>query len=59
MKPVGYQQPTWLCGVHVGLAQLCTENGVSIHMCSAVEVAWLAQNIDIAVHVCDCIYSGV
>jgi len=25
-------------------AQLCTENGVSIYMCSAVEVAWLAQN---------------
>ena len=31
--------------VHVGTAQLCTENGVSICMCSAVEVAWLAQNI--------------
>ena len=31
--------------VHVGLAQLCTENGISIYMCSAVEVAWLAQNI--------------
>jgi len=25
-------------------AQLCTENGISIYMCSAVEVAWLAQN---------------
>jgi len=31
--------------VHVGSAQLCTENGVSFYMCSAVEVAWLAQNI--------------
>jgi len=30
---------------HVGPAQLCSENGVSIYMCSAVEVAWLAQNI--------------
>jgi len=30
--------------VHVGPAQLCTENGVSFYMCSAVEVAWLAQN---------------
>jgi len=29
----------------VGLAQLCTENGVSFFMTSAVEVAWLAQNI--------------
>jgi len=27
------------------LAQLCTGNGVSFYMCSAVEVAWLAQNI--------------
>jgi len=25
-------------------AQLCMENGVSICMCSAVEVAWLTQN---------------
>jgi len=31
--------------VHVGSAQLCTENVVSFYMCSAVEVAWLAQNI--------------
>jgi len=31
--------------VHVGMVQLCTENGVSICMCSSVEVAWLAQNI--------------
>jgi len=30
--------------VHVRLAQLCAENGISIYMCSAVEVAWLAQN---------------
>ena len=29
--------------VHVGLAQLCTTNGVSISMCSAVGVAWLAD----------------
>ena len=36
---------SWSCFVHVGLAQLCTENGVSLYMCSAVEVAWLAQNI--------------
>ena len=36
------------CGavvVHVGSAQLCTENGVSFYMHSAVEVEWLAQNI--------------
>jgi len=31
--------------VHMRPAQLCTGNGVSIYMCSAVEVAWLAQNI--------------
>jgi len=30
--------------VHVRPAQLCTENGISIYMCSAVEVAWLAQS---------------
>ena len=30
--------------VHVRPAQLCTENGISIYMCIAVEVAWLAQN---------------
>ena len=28
--------------VHVRPAQLCTENGISIYMCSAVEGAWLA-----------------
>jgi len=28
--------------VHVRPAQLCTENGISIYMCNAVEVAWLA-----------------
>ena len=28
--------------VHVGTVQLCTGNGVSIYMCSAVEVSWLA-----------------
>jgi len=26
--------------VHVRPAQLWTENGISIHVCSAVEVAW-------------------
>jgi len=31
--------------VHVGSAQLSTENCVSFYMCSAVELAWLAQNI--------------
>jgi len=31
--------------VHVGAAKLCTENGVSCSICSAVEVARLAQNI--------------
>jgi len=31
--------------VHLGSAQLCTENGVPFHMCSAVEVALLAQKI--------------
>jgi len=31
--------------VHVRPAQLYTENGISIYMCSAVEVASLAQNI--------------
>ena len=31
--------------VHVGFTQLCTENDVSSYMCSAVEDAWLAQNI--------------
>ena len=30
--------------VHVGPEQLCMENGVSICMCSAVEVEWLAHN---------------
>ena len=30
--------------VHVRLAQLCTENGILIYMCSAIEVARLAQN---------------
>jgi len=28
--------------VQVKPAQLCTENGISIYMCSAVEVVWLA-----------------
>jgi len=32
--------------VHVGSAQSYPENGVSIQMCSAVEIAWLAQNRD-------------
>jgi len=30
--------------VHVRPAQLCTENGISIYMCSAVEVGWLPDN---------------
>jgi len=30
--------------VHVRPAQLCTENGIAIYMCSAVDVAWIAQN---------------
>jgi len=30
--------------VHVRPAQLCTEYDISIDMCSAVDVAWLAQN---------------
>jgi len=30
--------------VHVRPAQLCTEDGVSIYIRSAEEVAWLAQN---------------
>ena len=30
--------------VHVRPAHFCTENGISIYMCSTVEVAWLAQN---------------
>jgi len=29
--------------VHVRAEQLCTENGISFYMCSAVEVTWLAQ----------------
>ena len=31
--------------VYVGSAQLFTENGDSFYVCSAVAVAWLAQNI--------------
>jgi len=37
-----------LCENHIACMDLCenhTENGVSFHMCSAVEIAWLAQNI--------------
>jgi len=34
---------------HVRLAQLCTENDISIYMCSAVEVAWLAQNLRVCI----------
>jgi len=30
--------------VHVTPAQLWTENGISICVCNAVEIAWLAQN---------------
>ena len=31
--------------VHVGPAQMCMENGVSIYMWSAMEVAWLAPKV--------------
>jgi len=31
--------------IHVGSALLCTETGISIYMCIAVEVAWLAQKL--------------
>jgi len=31
--------------IHMTPAQLCTENGVSIYMCSAVKIALLAQNV--------------
>jgi len=30
--------------VHVTPVQLWTENGISIYVCSAVEVAWVAYN---------------
>jgi len=36
---------SWSCFLRVGSAQLCAGNGFSFYMCSAVEVAWLAQNI--------------
>jgi len=41
--------------VHVGPAQLYTGNVVSFHMCSAVEIKWLAQNIQHSrcMQVCD------
>jgi len=47
--------------VHVRPPQVYTENGVSIYMCSAVGVAWLAQNFQ---HSSTCVllnlqYSGV
>jgi len=51
IKPVGYQQPTYLC--------VNMEYSVSFYMCSAVERASLEQIFDIAVHVCDFSYSGV
>jgi len=35
----------WSCFRSCESAQLRTEDGVSFYMCSAVEVAWLAQNI--------------
>ena len=38
--------------VHVGPAQLCTENGISIYTCSAVEVARLAYNFR---HISTCV----
>jgi len=31
--------------VHVGWAQFCTGIGVSVYICTAVEVTWLAHNI--------------
>ena len=36
---------SWSCFRSCGASKLCTEHGVSFYMCSAVEVAWLAQNI--------------
>jgi len=36
---------TFAVFVHVGSEQLRTESVVSFHMCSAVDVIWLAQNI--------------
>jgi len=38
--------------VHIGSAQLCTENGVSFYMCSAMEVAWITQNIRHSSNMC-------
>ena len=35
----------WSCFRSCGIGTLCTENCVSCYTCSAVEVAWLAQNI--------------
>jgi len=36
---------SWSCFRSCGVGALCTENGVSFYMCSAVEVVWLAHNI--------------
>ena len=36
---------SWSCFRSCGSAKLCMENDVSFYMCSAAEVAWLAQNI--------------
>jgi len=41
--------------VHVGPAQLCTDNGVLFYMCRVEEVEWLTQNIRHVVQVCDCV----
>ena len=38
--------------IHVGSAKLCTENGASFYMCSAVEIAWLAQNYRYSKYTC-------
>jgi len=38
--------------VHVRPAQLCTENSISIYMCSAVEVAWLAIEFSTKQYMC-------
>jgi len=36
---------SWTCFRSCGVGTLCTENCISFYMCSAVEVAWSAQNI--------------
>jgi len=36
---------SWSCFRSRGVGAMVYGNGVSLYMCSAVEVAWLAQNI--------------